>query len=504
MRIKFAYFFFKAVLIIYKNCYGVAVFFCSKNIQFIFNINFITIKALEGWLRSYEPIIHRGMSSSLNDLTLVDFISLFHSNRKIRLLFDKLRRKLDLNVTAICNYNCQYCYQRSRDENWEEHAKKAISKELSIEDFKEIIREAAELGARYLKITGGEPLTKNGLIDLISYAFKLNVFKEVEILTNGALMFKYSKDLKEAINGNENKFHIHTSIDGLVPDTSNSISKYSQKHYDNLKKLFKDFRKVKISVNSMWTTSLTQENSLIKLYKLMQDYSIVRWTISFPYLVNTLRKIIKIEPSYIPDFEEVIYLSEKLVKKHIELGSPFQLSIPLVYKHEMFDPGYSVSLGCYEDHPCYPCHGSYLIVGPGGEIIECLLVPQTTSANVGNGGLLQAMLKSVKNNNFYDIRYKQVARKCKGCRYEMLCQGQCVNDRANSQNFNFNNHCIYGRDKRACSLLNYSETELWPVLKPNKRETLSKHLNKNGFYPAVYKSLADIVNQTDPIKSDQI
>jgi len=465
----------------------------GERLHFPLRNKFFTEKILNGWLRDYPLVFQKGITSDINKITFVEFISLFHPQREMRLLFDKLRRKLDLNITSVCNYNCPYCYQRSRDMNWQHHSIKAAQKEVSIEEFKRIIKEGEVLGARFLKLTGGEPLTKKGVMELLSFALDQPFYEEVELLSNCSLIPEYLEELKRTIRGKEERFHLHTSIDGLS-DKGNKNTKFSLDHFKNLEKVFIGLPGIKISVNSMWTKSLSDEDVLMKLYKLMLKNNINRWTISFPYLVSDLRKMVGDQPDYVPDYRTVIDLCKKLIILHDKLNFPFQLSIPLVFKHEMFDEGYSVSHECFENHPCFPCHGSYLIVGPKGEIMECLLAPPTTNANISNKSLLRAMMDSLKENRFYSITYKKVSKKCFGCRYESLCQGQCLNDKSLS-NLSFQVDNKYERDFRACSLLSLAEKEVWPLVKKDYREKMREYLNLSGFYPKVYKNISEAVKR---------
>lgn len=456
-----------------------------------FRGQFFCKKILNGWLKSYPPLFKKGIIPDIGKITFADFVSLFHPKRETRLLFDKLRRKLDLNVTSICNYNCPYCYQRSRDIGWQRLAKEAAQGEITIEEFKRIIKEGGVLGARFLKLTGGEPLTKKGIMGLISFALDLPFYEEVELLSNCSLMPEQLKKLKRIIYGREKRFHLHTSIDGLSSSNKdNKNTKISLEHFENLEKLFVGLSGIKVSVNSMWTKSLSSDDVLMKLYKLMLKGNIARWTISFPYLVSGLKEVVRNQPDYIPDYKTIIDLSKKLITLHQKLNFPFQLSIPLIFKHEMFDEGYSVSNECFENHACFPCHGSYLIVGPKGEIMECLLVPPATGINIQNKSLLRAMLDSLRGNRFYSITYGEVSNRCSGCRYEALCQGQCLNDKSLS-NLSFRGDNTYGRDLRACSLLSLAEKEVWPILKRGYRKKIGGYLNKNGFHPKVYRNICE-------------
>jgi len=192
-----------------------------------------------------------------------------------------------------------------------------------------------------------------------------------------------------------------------------------------------------------------------------------------------------------------VKLTYYLVKIHRDKGYPFQLSIPLLFKHEMFDKGYTVATQCFDNHPCFPCHGSYLIIGPKGEIMECLLAKPQTNANIKDGDLLEVMLQSIKENSFYDLTEEIVSNKCNNCRYEHLCQGQCVNDRAIKKNNPFAPDTEYGQDNSACNLLSRAEVTIWPLLDRKNKKIISTYINKNGFYPLQNKSIDQIINKFD-------
>lgn len=455
---------------------------------------FILEKFLTGWLKSNPILKERGISPNFETLSFLEFVSVFHSQRNVRLVFDKLRRKLDINVTAVCNYSCPYCYQRSRDGNWQKNAKQVFQKELKIDDFSRIIKEASILGAKYLKITGGEPLTKDGIIDLIKFSLTQSSYEEVELLSNCSLVEEYKFHLKKAIEGNERRFHLHTSIDGI--DKHHQNDKLSLGHLKKIEQCLKFFSGIKISVNSMWTKALLDEKILKRIYLLLKDNEITRWTISFPYLVSDLKEAVLRDSSYIPDYKSVIEIAKKLIVFHQQNNFPFQLSLPLIFKHELFDRGFSVSPHCFDNHPCFPCHGSYFIIGPQGEIWDCLLAGsgKVKTDLLGKDSLFQGMLKSIKNNEFYSLTSEKVSLKCRNCRYINFCQGQCPNDRVSNSNFHFQKSTRYERDKSACSLLSFSEKEIWPVLNPSQREKISRYLKKDGFYPETFNNVFEIIS----------
>lgn len=103
----------------------------------------------------------------------------------------KYSRKLisfDLEITARCNNNCRHCYI-----NLPAGDKKAKEKELSLKNIKKIIDQAAELGALWCLITGGEPLLRKDFSDIYVYLKKKGLL--VSVFTNASLITQEYIDL---------------------------------------------------------------------------------------------------------------------------------------------------------------------------------------------------------------------------------------------------------------------------------------------------------------------
>jgi|Deesub1362B_J571_1020462.scaffolds.fasta_scaffold00002_749 radical SAM protein with 4Fe4S-binding SPASM domain len=92
-----------------------------------------------------------------------------------------LLRWITGELTERCNFNCIHCYiNRPADD------RKAQQKELTTEEWKEFLQEAASLGCLTVKFTGGEPLLREDFEEL--YLFSRRLGMKVSILTNGSLI----------------------------------------------------------------------------------------------------------------------------------------------------------------------------------------------------------------------------------------------------------------------------------------------------------------------------
>jgi len=104
-------------------------------------------------------------------------------------------RDLRISVTDRCNFRCRYCMPRETfGEGFRFLPRDEI---LSFEELTRLSRVFASLGVRKLRLTGGEPLLRNGLPTLIAM---LSAIPDVDIAltTNGSLLAQQARALKDA------------------------------------------------------------------------------------------------------------------------------------------------------------------------------------------------------------------------------------------------------------------------------------------------------------------
>lgn len=99
---------------------------------------------------------------------------------------------LRISVTDRCNLRCMYCMPE------EGICKKRHEDILSLEELYQIAKVFAELGVTKVRITGGEPLVRKGLPQLVENISKLEGIQEIAMTTNGVLLSKYAEELKAA------------------------------------------------------------------------------------------------------------------------------------------------------------------------------------------------------------------------------------------------------------------------------------------------------------------
>ncbi len=131
--------------------------------------------------------------------------------------FDSHQRPISylrVSVTDRCNLRCLYCMppegvpQRAHDEI------------LRLEEIETIVRAAAELGIHRVRLTGGEPLARLGIVDLVRMLSAIPGLDDLSLTTNGTLLTRYAEDLKQA-----GLHRVNISLDTLRPERFAQITR---------------------------------------------------------------------------------------------------------------------------------------------------------------------------------------------------------------------------------------------------------------------------------------
>ena len=112
--------------------------------------------------------------------------------------YGRIKRKLRISVTDRCNFKCTYCMP--------EHPEWMKKQDLlSFEALLVFCQYMVKQGIENIRITGGEPLVKKGVVDLISGCKEIGI-KEIAMTTNGILLKDKIKELKERENASAGSF----------------------------------------------------------------------------------------------------------------------------------------------------------------------------------------------------------------------------------------------------------------------------------------------------------
>ena len=131
--------------------------------------------------------------------------------------FGRTIRYLRLSVTDLCNYRCIYCMDKDGV------TKKRHDDILSIEELTDIAKAAYSLGISKIRLTGGEPLVRRGIVTLCRNIRAISDDIELGITTNGSLLPELADELKEA-----GVDRVNISLDTLDKDTFRSITRVGE------------------------------------------------------------------------------------------------------------------------------------------------------------------------------------------------------------------------------------------------------------------------------------
>lgn len=99
---------------------------------------------------------------------------------------------LRVSVTDRCNLNCLYCRPSKRMRQFKKEEL------LSFEEISSIVSLAVDWGIKKVRITGGEPLLRNDIIDLIKILSRIKGIRDLPMTTNGVRLEEFARPLKKA------------------------------------------------------------------------------------------------------------------------------------------------------------------------------------------------------------------------------------------------------------------------------------------------------------------
>jgi len=128
------------------------------------------------------------------------------------MIYDNCNRpvlNLRISVTQKCDKHCPYCHREGETDP---------STVMTVEEIIRIVRIAISLGISRVKLTGGEPLLRKEIVEIVSGITGLEGLTDLSMTTNGAYMKGLAKDLKKAGLG-----RVNVSLPTLDPDIYSSL-----------------------------------------------------------------------------------------------------------------------------------------------------------------------------------------------------------------------------------------------------------------------------------------
>ena len=130
---------------------------------------------------------------------------------------DRFQRKIEyvrISVTDLCNLRCRYCMP-------EQGIRKMRHEDiLQFDEILRVVRCLVKLGIRKVRLTGGEPLVRKGILDLIREIRRVDGIEVIALTTNGILLSEMAANLRSA-----GVDYVNVSLDTLDEETFSFLTR---------------------------------------------------------------------------------------------------------------------------------------------------------------------------------------------------------------------------------------------------------------------------------------
>jgi len=310
------------------------------------------------------------------------------------------------NITRRCNLNCIHCYLASGKSSFEE---------LSSETAKNLIKSAYEIGAKSFLFTGGEPLLRSDLFDLIKFAANFDL--KILIATNGTLLSEKFYEIAKSLN-----IGISVNLPSLDKNIYKTIT-----GFDKLDVVLKNLEKLrKLNIQ----TSIGVVVMKLNLTKI-EDVILFSKDNNFFCDILCLIPVGRADFSLLPEKKEYIRFLEYLAIKYnarsmAEINSSTFLSI--------YEPLYNVLVkekNIYSPKKKLCSFGDTFHIDYDGKIKLCPFI------NISFGDVKKDDLVKLAKN--LKINLPKI-KKCENCKYNDICYGCFA--RAQFANFEYDPICF--------------------------------------------------------------
>lgn len=165
---------------------------------------------------------------------------------------------LRLSVTDLCNLRCVYCMPAGGVE------KRRHEDVITVEELEEIARSAGRCGIRKIRLTGGEPLVRRGIVDICARTAAAPGVEEVCMTTNGLLLPKLAPELRKA-----RLRRVNISLDTLSPELYRELTRVGniEDAVSGLKAALDNFETVKINAVLIGGTNEPEIRQMVYITK---------------------------------------------------------------------------------------------------------------------------------------------------------------------------------------------------------------------------------------------
>jgi cyclic pyranopterin phosphate synthase len=308
---------------------------------------------------------------------------------------------LRMSITDRCNLRCVYCTY------WKEWQKQPAAEILRYEELLRLAAVAAEAGVRKIRITGGEPLVRRGLVGFLQKLNRLPGIDQVCLTTNGVLLRELAPAIYDA-----GVRHLNVSLDTLKGDRYRRIT-----GSDNLPAVMAGLRQAvslgfhPLKINCVVLRGIN-DDEVLDIARLAREY---------PLQV----RFIELMPTTSQAWWKHHFLSMTEVRRRLAVLGPLE---PLTREatagpaRNFRVPGFLGELGFISPmsaHHCPTCNR--LRLSSDGKIRPCLLESQELD--------IKEPLRQRGSDSFISFLFQEAIRlKHRQTSHSLPCKGSCPQD----------------------------------------------------------------------------
>ena len=306
-------------------------------------------------------------------------------------------------ATTRCNFSCKHCGT---------DAGRAVDNELSTQEMLKVVDGLSELGCQCLSVTGGEPLLREDLFEILSYAKRKGI--KITLLTNGYVIEDYIPQLK-----NLGLYGISISIDGY--GKKHDRVRNTQDSYKRCLDSLDIYSRLKVPIIQVVTVVL--KNNVKDIPKIINDifkHGCTRYRLQL--LIPEGRAKDKETPlSAVKEALAIVYKSRRRGLK-VFIGD----NIGYLGEFGKEVRGYKFFCGC---------GWSTFTIMQNGDIMGC---PAIDHSELKEGNVRKTDIKEIWWSSFRRFRetwLESLPIECKECKYVDVCRGGCWAQRVNGGRF---------------------------------------------------------------------
>lgn len=291
---------------------------------------------------------------------------------------------LRISITNRCNVKCFYCHHDGMLPQ---------DYEMTPQEIERIVKVAKEIGIEKIRLSGGEPLIRDDIVDMVSRIDKIG-FRDISLTTNGILLEKYAEQLHEA-----GLTRVNVSFDTLNPETYRFITKrdYMEKAKTGIQ------RAVESGLNPVKVNMVVMKG--INDNEIWDMFNFCRKTGAILQLIELLKTEGGEQSEF---FDEYHYDMGELEDELTEISDHVKIRNFMQDRKKYFVDGGEIEIVRPMDNTEFCKNCTRLRITPDGKIKPCLLkndnlvdIIEPMRMGYSNDELKKVFLEAIKNRKPY-------------------------------------------------------------------------------------------------------